>query len=104
MSDLKQQLREDRALRHAARSIVSQQFARVKEDLSGDRIGEKVADKVGPPVFQSLQGARSSKLLGGIAAGAAAVVGLALAWKPLTQMLENESESEEDTSENNDDA
>ena len=43
-------------------------------------------------------------ILGGIAAGAAAVVGLALAWKPLTQMLENESESEEDTSENNDDA
>jgi hypothetical protein len=73
MTDLKRQLKEDKAIRSAARSILLAQIAQVRHGLSGQRIGEKLAAAV---------------------AGAASVVAVALAWKPLTELFATTAEEE----------
>ena len=74
MTDLREKLREDRELRNAARSIIVDQFLRVREGLSGKQVGEQLADKVsdefidaasqprqllrtGAPLFSAIAGA-----------------------------------------------
>ena len=95
MTDLKRQLKEDKAIRSAARAILLAQMTQVRHGLSGQRIGEKLADKIGDPALEKLENAgTSAKVIAAAAAGAASVVGLALAWKPLTELFAITAEEE----------
>ncbi|MGQ7829016.1 hypothetical protein [Altererythrobacter sp. Z27] len=105
MTDLRRQLLEDRALRNTARSIITAQFDRVRNGLSGQRIGEQLADDVGDETLDAAD--RASDALrgkGGIVAGvAAAVAGATALWfarEPLLALFrsseENEAELETD--------
>jgi len=95
MTDLKRQLKEDKAIRSAARSILLAQIAQVRHGLSGQRIGEKLADKIGDPALEKLENAGTpAKVIAAAVAGAASVVAVALAWKPLTELFATTAEEE----------
>ena len=92
MVELKRQLKEDKAIRSAARSILGAQVEQVRLGLSGQRVGEKLADKVGDPVLEKLGNTGlPTKVIAAAAAGAASVVAVALAWKPILGLLDVES-------------
>ena len=47
MTDLERRMREDRAVRDAAKALVSADIAYVKSSMSAKTIGERVLDSVG---------------------------------------------------------
>ena len=95
MADLKRQLQEDRAIRSAARSILAAQVTQVRQGLSGQRIGEKLADKIGDPALKKIQNAGTpTKVIAVAVAGAASVLAVALAWKPVAALFAAEGEDE----------
>ena len=95
MTDLKRQLKEDKAIRSAARSILSAQVTQVRQGLSGQRIGEKLADKIGDPLFEKIESAGTpSKVIAAAVAGAAGVLAVALAWKPVAALLAQDEADE----------
>lgn len=95
MADLKRQLKEDKAIRSAARSILAAQVTQVRQGLSGQRIGEKLADKVGEPALKKLENTGTlAKLIAAAIAGAASVVMIALAWKPIAALFAADGEVE----------
>lgn len=97
MTDLKRQLNEDRVLRETARSIVAAQFVHLRQGISGQRIGEKLADKVGEDAFDAFENAASAaKKNGGIILVVASLAAAALAWKPLTSFVQSLSQSDND--------
>ena len=91
MADLKQQLKEDKAIRGAARSIVAAQIAQVRQGLSGQRIGSQLADSLGEPAIDKLD--LPAKVIAAAAAGAAGVLAIALAWKPVAALLASDNEA-----------
>jgi len=102
MADLKQQLKEDKALRNAARTLISAQVTQVRQGLSGERMGQRLADKIGDPMVEKLgNGNLPTKVIAAAVAGAASVVAVALAWKPVSDLLNSDDvdaseESEDD--------
>lgn len=95
MTDIKRQLKEDKAIRSAARSILLAQITQVRQGLSGQRIGEKLADKIGDPALEKLEKSGTpAKVVAAAVAGAASVVAVALAWKPLTELFATNVEDE----------
>lgn len=95
MADLKRQLKEDKAIRSAARSILAAQVTQVRQGLSGQRIGEKLADKVGEPALEKLENTGTpANLIAAAIAGAASVVMIALAWKPIAALFAADGEDE----------
>lgn len=90
MSDLKRQLNEDRAIRNAARSIITAQIAQIRQGVSGQRIGEKLADKIGDDAAEFLgkTGKAAQDNRGPLLAFAGVVVA-AVAWKPLVDLLKS---------------
>lgn len=94
MADLKQQLKEDKAIRSAARSILSAQVEQVRQGFSGRRLGEKFADRVGDPALEKLQNMGTpTKIVAAAVAGAAGVLAAALALKPVAGLLKANSDS-----------
>lgn len=94
MADLKQQLKEDKAIRGAARSIVAAQIAQVRQGLSGQRIGSQLADSLGEPAIDKLgKLGLPAKVIAAAAAGAAGVLAIALAWKPVAALLASDNEA-----------
>ena len=92
-------MNEDRALRETARSIVTAQLAHLRQGLSGKRIGESLADKVGDDAFDAFERATSTaKKNGGIVIALAGVAAAALAWKPLTAFVQSLNTSENEDS------
>ncbi|MBO6609132.1 hypothetical protein [Altererythrobacter sp.] len=92
MADLKQQLKEDKAIRGAARSIVAAQIAQVRQGLSGQRIGSQLADSLGESAIDKLgKLGLPAKVIA--AAGAAGVLAIALAWKPVAALLASDNEA-----------
>lgn len=74
MSNLKRRLEEDRSLRNTARSIVLDQFLRVREATSGKRIGEQLANRISDEtMFASDRSAGATRSRGIVAAAIAAV-------------------------------
>ena len=103
MADLKQQLKEDKAIRRAARSILAAQIEQVRQGLSGQRIGERLADKVGDPALEKLESMGvPAKVTAAVAAGTAGVLTIALAWRPISALFR--LSEEKTTSEAEDDA
>ncbi|MDA1033087.1 MAG: hypothetical protein O3C52_06935 [Proteobacteria bacterium] len=103
MTDLKRQLKEDKAIRSAARSVLLAQITQVRQGLSGQRIGEELAEKIGDPTLEKLEKIKMpAKVIAATVAGAASVVAVALAWKPLTELFS--TTVEEEASETGDDA
>jgi hypothetical protein len=95
MTDLKRQLNEDRVLRETARSIVTAQIAHLRQGLSGQRIGEKLADKVGDDALVALENAASTaKKNKGILVALAGLAAAAIAWKPLSGLVQSFGKSE----------
>jgi hypothetical protein len=90
---MRQRLEEDRALRSAARSIIVDQFLRVREAASGKRMGEHLAAKVGDDALDLADRAEGilRKRGGTAAAVAAAIAGAAaalwLARAPITKLV-----------------
>lgn len=96
MADLKQQLKEDKAIRGAARSILAAQIAQVRQGLSGQRIGSQLADSLGEPAIDKLDKlGLPAKVIAAAAAaaGAAGVLAIALAWKPVAALLASDNEA-----------
>lgn len=90
MSKLKHRLNEDRAIRDAARSVLSAQVAVIRQGVSGEKIGADLADRLTEPANKKLEGAGlPAKVIAAAMAGAASVVGIALAWKPVTELLQS---------------
>lgn len=92
----KQRLKEDRALRDAARALVDADVAHLKQDLSGKSIGERMIGGVGEgakAVFQTA-GETASNNRGVLAAIAGALV-LWFAKNPIADLIFGE-EPEED--------
>ena len=93
MGDMRRKLMEDKALRDMARSIVGAQFSRVREALSGQRIGAQLADRVGDDTIDlAADAANTLKRNGGMIAGIVAAVGAGAAalWfarEPLMELL-----------------
>ena len=105
MIDLRRQLFEDKALRDTARSIITAQFDRVRNGLSGQRLGKQLADEVGDETLDAAD--RASNALrgkGGIVAGiAAAVAGATALWfahEPLLALFRSSEEDETEEAEN----
>lgn len=95
MTDLKRQLKEDRAIRGAARSILAAQVAQVRQGLSGQRIGEQLADRIGDPALKKLESVGTPiKAIAGAVAGAAAVFAVVLAWKPFAAKFAAKNDDE----------
>ena len=95
MTDLKRQLNEDRVLRETARSIVTAQIAHLRQGLSGQRFGEKLADKVGDDALGALENAASAaKKSKGILVALAGLAAAAIAWKPLSGLVQSLGKSE----------
>lgn len=78
MNDLKRRLEEDRSLRNTARSIVLDQFLRVREAASGKRIGEQLAHRISDDSIDAADRAVGTARKYGIAAAAIAAVAAAL--------------------------
>ncbi len=100
MSDIGRKLIEDRALRDAAKSIVTAQYSQVKTGLSGEAIGEHVADLIGDDLLELAdQAGDIAKENRGILALAAAAVALWFARKPILSLLDRVEDPEVDSSE-----
>ena len=101
MSDLRNHFHEDRSIRDAAREVLGAQFNLVRHGLSGKRIGEGLADKVGDPALDLVERSGGSAKAG--AGLLALVAGLAALWlkrESLGSLLESlmpSSEEEEPT-------
>ena len=95
MSKLKQQMREDKALRDTAHSLIVADVAHVRNIMNAESLGKRVAGRIG-------DGASDVWHKAGNTAGSnrgilAAVVGAAALWfarKPLLELLSDE-ESED---------
>jgi len=99
MSDLKRQLSEDRAMRNTARSIIFGQFLRVREAVSGKRIGTELADKVVDDALDLADRAGSAARANrGLITAIAGVVGtgvaLWLARKPIAALVGGATEGD----------
>ena len=96
MTDLKRQMTEDRAIRESARSIATAQFEHVRKGLSGQRIGEKLADKVGDDTLDAIESAaNAAKKNGGVIVALAGLVAAAFAWKPISTFFRSRGKTEE---------
>lgn len=78
MNDLKRRLEEDRSLRNTARSIVLDQFLRVREAASGKRIGEQLANRISADTIVAADRVAGSARGHGIAAAVIGTVAAAL--------------------------
>lgn len=92
MSDLGRQLREDRALRNAARKLFHNELAHVRHEVTPTALGERLADNVGQQIDAASDGAIDlAERHGGKFAAAggalAAGIGLWLARKPILDRL-----------------
>lgn len=99
MSDLKAQMREDRAIRDAARALVEADVAQLKITFSGKSLAKRVTDRVSEgaqDIFEEAVEAADSNR-GALATLIAAVV-LWFAHNPIMSLFEDEDDDEADDS------
>ena len=100
MSNLKRQMTEDRAIRESARLIATAQLEHLRQGLSGQRIGERLADKVGDDTLDVIENAaNAAKKNGGLIVALAGLVAAAFAWKPISAFFGSLGKTEEEDSE-----
>lgn len=96
MADAKQQLREDRAIRDAARALVKADIAHLKHDLSGKSLGDRLFGSVGEGAKDVLE--RAGEAADNNRGVLAALVGAVVLWfarNPIMELFADETEGED---------
>lgn len=94
MAGSKQQLREDRAIRDAARALVKADMAHLKQDLSGKSLKDRVFGPVGEGAKDVLE--RAGEAADNNRGVLAALVGAVVLWFARNPIMELFSDEDED--------
>ncbi len=95
MSELKQQMREDRTIRDAARGLVEADIANLRADLASKSLGERVLGRVGESASQLLDHVgESAQNNRGILATLLGAIALWFARNPIMSLFSDNEDSD----------
>ena len=86
MRDLERRMKEDRALRDAAKALVGADYAHLKADLTGKSFGERVLDNIGEGAMDVLESAADAAE--NHRGALAALIGAVILWFARTPIME----------------